>query len=71
MQALPPGLYNEVYDLTFTVSPSVVHIDESYKLPSRLCVDRRSHETFAAVYYSSMVFYLTKDLGDKWAQSAF
>lgn len=40
VQALPPELYQEIYDLTFKTAPNVVSINKDYRPPALLQVKR-------------------------------
>lgn len=40
LHALPPELYNEIYELTFTPTSTDIYVDEGYKPPATLQVDR-------------------------------
>lgn len=63
VQALPAELYDEIPNLTFTVSTDSRTIDIAYQPPKLLQVNRASRELFAKSYYGQRsTFYIHKDL---------
>lgn len=44
VQSLPAELYNEIYELTFTKTSTVVQVDKGYRPPSTLHVNRATRE---------------------------
>ncbi|KAF2162682.1 hypothetical protein M409DRAFT_58094 [Zasmidium cellare ATCC 36951] len=59
VQKLAPELFDEIFDLVFTLDddPSVI-LTHDYKPPPQLQVDRASRATFAATYYPNTAFCL-------------
>ena len=72
MRALPQELFTEIYDLVFAtpLKDHCVRIDQDYKPPVQLQVDRTSRAAYAESYYSNTTFVLDdSDLGSSWGQS--
>ncbi|KAK3617435.1 hypothetical protein LTR22_026731, partial [Elasticomyces elasticus] len=61
LQALPVELQDEIYTLTFTAAPIVRYIDETYKPPALLQVDRASRTLFAKSYYGHVLVFECAD----------
>lgn len=53
IQDLPPELHDMIFSLVFAADVSIRTIDENYKPPPLLAVDRRSREIYAKAYYGS------------------
>ncbi|KAK3066013.1 hypothetical protein LTR53_017795, partial [Teratosphaeriaceae sp. CCFEE 6253] len=51
VQALPVELQDLIYTFTFTANPVIRYIDDTYKPPGLLQVDRTSRRLFAQSYY--------------------
>lgn len=66
---LPPELFNEIYDLTFTAPSAEQHIGSSYKPPSCLQVNQYSRSVFAQSYLNNSTFYIDRDIAQKWSAS--
>ena len=57
VQALPPELFSEVFELTFTLQPEFqVSIDKHYKPPALLQVNRSFREQLSRTYYKNTIF---------------
>lgn len=72
IQALPPELFDLIYDYTFTIDIPIQTIDENYRPPARLQVDTISRAAFAKSYYAT-TFHIKPGnhdiLGTKWLSS--
>jgi hypothetical protein len=51
VQGLPPELFNNIKDLTFTATKGVVAVDRDYKPPTSLQVSKATREQYAISYY--------------------
>lgn len=49
VQALPQELYDEIYDLTFTKTTDVIHVNKAYRPPSSLHVDWESRAYWQSI----------------------
>lgn len=65
VQALPPELYNEIFELTFTPPSEVYKMSKDYLRPSCLQVNRASRARFAASYYGKAAIF-TFDKNDNY-----
>lgn len=71
VQALPPELFNTIYDLTFSVnvSPSKYTITENFKPPACLQVNHASRQKLVESYYRCTIFYINEVLLYPWLRS--
>lgn len=59
LRNLPQELFDLVYDMVFTADNGArVRIDNSYKPPCLLAVNRASHERYAKSYFHSSIFVM-------------
>ncbi|KAF2158462.1 hypothetical protein M409DRAFT_31040 [Zasmidium cellare ATCC 36951] len=56
IQALPQGLQDHILDFTLIPHSKVIAIDETYKPPWQLAVNRRTGEVVAEAYYGGSTF---------------
>lgn len=64
VQALPSELYNEIFELTFTVNKR--EINTIHHPPALLHVTRATRQSFAKSYYGQgSIFYVPKELLNK------
>ena len=69
VKALPQELYDDIYQLTFTVSAGIRHIESTYKPPSCLQVDESTRNAFAEDFYNSGIFCVEFKVVRRWASS--
>ena len=51
VQALPPEIYNQILDFTFTAAPGIRYINYNHRPSSCLHVSRSTRRVFAQTYY--------------------
>lgn len=57
VQSLPPELYTEIYNLTFTVNPNeICRINKNYKPPGTLQVNRTWRASLSPAFYKDTIF---------------
>jgi hypothetical protein len=56
VQALPPELFNTIYEDVFAAPTGVIKIQKDYKPPLKLAMGRDIRELFAKAYYSNNSF---------------
>lgn len=64
VRSLPPELYSHIHDLTFCVASFegyVCHVDEKYKPPSILQVNRHWRSVLSTAFYNDTIFTFTDD----------
>lgn len=65
MHNLPPELHNEIYKLTFSADfPEPCQIDNNYKPPSVLQVNRKWRRQLAEPFYDNTIFTVSDDIED-------
>ena len=71
VQSLPPEIYKEVYDLTFTPRSNYHRINAAFKPSKLLAVDRASRAIFAVRYYRENAIFSLQylALGRQWLVS--
>lgn len=60
VQDLPAELYNEILDLTLAVDTDAVTLDNNYKPPVQLQIDRFSRKVNARRYYRNTIFTINR-----------
>ncbi|KAJ9628523.1 hypothetical protein H2203_002423 [Taxawa tesnikishii (nom. ined.)] len=67
---LPPELYIQIFDLTFTPDADIRYIKADYKPPRLLHVNRQSRQRFAKLYYGeNAIFHTNGANGSRWVKS--
>ncbi|KAK3720994.1 hypothetical protein LTR37_003284 [Vermiconidia calcicola] len=62
LQSVPQELYDKIYNDVVTRTTLTIHIDESYKPPSAMQVDRQSRSLFTERYYSKYIARVRSDI---------
>ena len=60
VQGLPAELFNYVLDLTLTINADTFTLDNNYKPPVQLQIDRASREEIAETYYGETTFIINR-----------
>lgn len=74
IQALAPELFTTIYDYVFPTRPNIeadiLIIDETYRPPSYLSVDRCTRQKHLKSYYATTTFVFSNaELGQRWLES--
>lgn len=66
VQSLPPELYTEIYNLTFTVNPNeICRINKNYKPPGTLQVNRTWRAFLSPAFYVDTIFAVQVERDDE------
>lgn len=69
IQNLPQELFDDIYELVFTPTSTIVDINRDYRPPVQLQVSKASRESFADRYYGNTTFTLHSELEHRWGSS--